>query len=243
MLKVLIADDEEIIREGLKKVIDWTMYDFEICGDAVNGKDALNKIRELKPNLVITDIKMPGMDGLELFEALKNENIPCKKIILTGYSDFEYAKKSIDLGVSAFLLKPVDSEDLIKKIKKLRNEINEEITLTKILNFDHHADQPEQCINEIKAYVIKHYYEKLTLRFLADKFGYNPDYLGKLFKSSTGEYFTDFLDFIRIEMSVKLLKKGMKVYEIAELVGYGDVNYFYRKFMKYKKVSPSKISF
>jgi two-component system response regulator YesN len=119
MYKVLIVDDEPIIREGMKKIINWNIYGYKVIGDAENGLDAYNKILTLNPDLCIIDIKMPEMDGLELISKIKECEINTKIIILTGYPEFEYAQKAIDLGVESYILKPVDPNILIEKIKKV----------------------------------------------------------------------------------------------------------------------------
>lgn len=123
MIKMFIVDDESIIRTGIKNSIDWGSFDVEIAGEAKNGREALSKAIELNPDIVITDIRMPVMDGLELTQSLK-EHVPNTKIIiLSGYNDFEYAKKAIELGVCEYLLKPVGAEELVKLVLKLKDQI------------------------------------------------------------------------------------------------------------------------
>uniref|UniRef100_A0A7C3RHW8 Response regulator n=1 Tax=Dictyoglomus thermophilum TaxID=14 RepID=A0A7C3RHW8_DICTH len=123
MYKVLIVDDEPIIRSGLKKVINWENHGLRIVGDADNGEEALDKIIRLNPDLCIVDIKMPKMDGLELIKKVKEIGMRIKFIILTGYPEFEYAKKAIDLGVESYLLKPIDPEILKEKVMQIVEQI------------------------------------------------------------------------------------------------------------------------
>jgi two-component system response regulator YesN len=126
VLKVLIIDDEQFLREGLKLVIDWNEYGYEICGEAENGKVGLKMIQEETPDLVVIDMKMPGMTGLEVIEKVRDLRIECRFIILTGYADFDYAVKAIANKVDDYLLKPIDEEQLIKAIKKIRGELEKE---------------------------------------------------------------------------------------------------------------------
>lgn len=124
MLKILIVDDEEAIREGLKTIIKWEDRGFYICGEASNGIDGLAKCSELLPDLIIADIKMPGIDGLQMIEELRTRSMKSKVILLTGYSEFLYAKKALELGASSYLLKPIDEDELIKSITLVSAEID-----------------------------------------------------------------------------------------------------------------------
>lgn len=123
MQKVLIVDDEASIREGMPYLIDWHEYGFEIIALAENGEIGLEKIRQQQPDIVIADIKMPGKTGLEMVQAAKEEGYSFYPIILSGYSDFQYAKKAIQLGATSYLLKPVDEEELIEILIKIKEEI------------------------------------------------------------------------------------------------------------------------
>lgn len=123
MLNVIIIDDEEYIRAGLKRIIDWNQYGFCICGEASNGLRGLTQVRELKPDLVIVDIKMPKMDGLEMIKELRIDNIDCEFIVLSAYSDFKYAQTAIELEIDSYVLKPIEQPVLIEKICKVHDKI------------------------------------------------------------------------------------------------------------------------
>ena len=130
LLKLLIADDEASIRNGLKCILDWEELGYKLCGEASNGKDAVEQINNLRPDLVILDIKMPGLTGIEVMSNIRTyykENkleMPAI-IVLSGFSDFEYAKESINNGAKAYLLKPVDEDELQEKVISLGKEIRE----------------------------------------------------------------------------------------------------------------------
>jgi two-component system, response regulator YesN len=123
MFKVLIIDDEPLVREGLKTIIDWQDLGFYICGEGTDGKDGLKKIFDLDPDLILADIKMPGLNGIELVEKAREEGYGGKVVILTGYSEFEYAKKAIRLDVKSYLLKPIIESELIEIVEKVRDEL------------------------------------------------------------------------------------------------------------------------
>ncbi|KAF1290776.1 response regulator [Candidatus Enterococcus leclercqii] len=119
MKTVLIVDDEEVIRTGLTYIIDWQQYGYERIETAENGVEGLQKISQLQPDLVITDIRMPEMDGLDMIQAAKKQGCLFHGIILSGYSDFDYARKAIQLGFISYLLKPVEEEELMEILEKL----------------------------------------------------------------------------------------------------------------------------
>ena len=124
MYRVLIVEDEDIIRKGIAYTMDWMGMGCTIVGEAANGKEGLEKIRELTPDIVLADIMMPLMDGIEMIRMAKEEyECSFKSIILTSYADFGYAKKAIDLSVSAYLMKPVDEDELKEDVAKIISEL------------------------------------------------------------------------------------------------------------------------
>lgn len=123
MFKLFIVDDEPTIRKGLTQFVPWNTLDAELIGDACDGRDALARIREMRPDIVITDIKMPIMDGLELARALCEEIPEIKVIILTGYADFAYAQTAIRYGVTDFVLKPTSKDKIIAALKRAQEQI------------------------------------------------------------------------------------------------------------------------
>lgn len=126
MYKVLIVDDEPSIREGMTTLIEWEEYGFEVCGTAANGREALAKADELEPDLMLVDIRMPGINGLELIERIREKGSDCHFLILSGFSDFDYAKKAIGFRVDGYLLKPVDEKELCDSLARIRDRIIEE---------------------------------------------------------------------------------------------------------------------
>lgn len=126
MLKVLIADDEPYVREGIKNILPWNEFGFEICGEGTDGDDTYKKIFELNPDLVLIDIRMPGKLGVDVIRESVNNGFKGKFIIISGYSDFQYAKIAIKYGVKSYLLKPIDEDELCDIVVNLKNEIEEE---------------------------------------------------------------------------------------------------------------------
>ena len=126
MYKIMIVDDEEEVRLGIIKKMDWKSFDFVVVGDAENGQEALEKAEKLEPDVIMTDIRMPFMDGLELGNKLV-EILPSTKIIVfSGYDDFEYAKQAIKINVIEYLLKPINSAQLAEVLKNLKMKLDKE---------------------------------------------------------------------------------------------------------------------
>lgn len=123
LVRVLIADDESIVREGLKFIVDWAALGFSICGEAQNGEETLQKINDLRPDLVLLDIRMPRLSGTELIEAARGSGFTGEFIILSGYSEFKYAQTAIRYGVSFYLTKPIDEDELEKALLSIREKI------------------------------------------------------------------------------------------------------------------------
>lgn len=129
-----MIDDEPVIVEGLKKIIDWGSIGYEIVATAYDGIDGLDKILTLEPDVALVDIRIPGIDGLLLIEKIKQKGLKTKVIILSGYSEFEYARKAIELGVESYLLKPINADLLVEKLQRLKTKIIEENSFNETLH-------------------------------------------------------------------------------------------------------------
>ena len=126
MLRTFLVEDEVIIRENIKRMVPWEKYGFELVGEAADGEMALPLIRKSRPDILITDIKMPFMDGLTLSKLVKKEIPNIKIVILSGYDDFNYAKQAISIGVEDYLLKPITKNALLERLEEIRNHCEDE---------------------------------------------------------------------------------------------------------------------
>ena len=134
LYRIILADDEEEVRKSIIKKIDWQAAGFEVVGDAENGREALEKIEALEPDVVMTDIRMPYMDGLELIERIRRKYPSMKVLIFSGFDDFEYAKQAIKLNVTEYILKPVNVEELTGILKRVKANLDEEIEQRRNVN-------------------------------------------------------------------------------------------------------------
>lgn len=148
MLKVMIIDDEPYVREGLKYIIEWEKNGFEICGDAKDGNEAYSKIQSIKPDIALIDIQMPGKLGIDVIKEIKEQGINTKFVVISGYSDFEYAKRSIKYGVEEYLLKPIDEEELLEIILKIKKDIKNE---------NQKSEMDENTKNRLRQYILTQY--------------------------------------------------------------------------------------
>jgi two-component system response regulator YesN len=167
----MIIDDEPVVRSGIKQLIPWENYNFEICAEGIDGKDGLRKVLEFSPDLVLVDVKMPGMSGIELIREAKKEGFEGKFIILTGYSDFEFAKSAVSLGVRAYLLKPIDEDELLGNVQ----EVLEELDAKKNLD-DYYTLSELKARQEVLYRLLQHGAEKETLRREIKLYGMDFNY-------------------------------------------------------------------
>ena len=250
MYKVLIVEDEDIIRKGIAYTMDWMGMGCTIVGEAVNGAEGLEKIKELEPDIVLADIMMPIMDGIEMIRRAKEE-ASFKPVILTSYADFEYAKQAIDLDVSAYLMKPVDEEELKKNITKIISEIERDREYDRLTEMKSPADRAQEVFiksdreNDYVQHILnatkERYAEKISIETFSEELGVSASYLSRKFKDSTGIGYLDYLNKYRIQQAIKLLETGKyKVYEVSDLTGFTDYKHFNSVFKRYTGVSPSE---
>lgn len=250
MLKIIIVEDEDIIRNGLVHTIDWLSMGCIVIADAANGQEGLEKILELSPDIVISDIKMPMMNGIDMIKSAM-EKIKFKSLILTSYAEFDYAKKAIELGVSDYLLKPVSEEKIRSSIEKVNREFlgtrKAEETLRKneedanVINNYLLGDSGKNYYVKISLEKIRdHFAERISIESVAEELGVSASYLSRKFKETTNDTFLELLNEHRIQQSVKLLSTGRyRVSEIGEKVGFNEYKHFYAVFKKHTGLTPS----
>lgn len=241
MHRVMLVDDEEIIIEGLKRAVPWAEFGCELAGTADNGVDGLRMIRELMPDILVTDIRMSGKSGLQMLRDLAGEFPEMQIIVLSGYREFDYAQEAIRLGVLRFLLKPSKMDELREAISAACDRlkaIHEEET-EKMLPEEDKASAAGYTTAKALRYMQEHFAERLSLNEVAEMNYISPWHLSKLLKKETGENFVDLISRIRVDNAKKLLKNpALKIYEISERVGFSDIAYFSKTFKKLAGVTP-----
>lgn len=240
MIRTVIADDEKVIRNGLKKLLEASNLPLSISEPATNGTEAVELIKFFCPEIILMDINMPGIKGLQVIETIKPHVPNAKIIIISGHDDFQYVQRALQLGVFDYLLKPINKTQLIDVIKKaidslLPEEINPvNLTLTKL---DNGTSISTKAIEYIKANYTN---PELTLATLSNLFHVSESYMTRIIKQRINKSFSTLLTELRIEMSIELLStnEDIMIGQIAEIVGYSSHHYFCRVFKSSTGLSP-----
>lgn len=242
MYKVVLVDDERLILEGLSRVVPWNKWNCEVVGTASDGAEGIKLIREKCPDILLTDIRMPNMDGLTMVAALRSEFPRMRVTVLTAYRDFDYARKAISLGVSRYLLKPSKMDELYEAIEAMTAALAEEAPQP--------AAEPEETenaeagsfvVHAALEYIREHCTEHISLGDVADSVYVSQWHLSKLINRHTNQSFFDLLGSMRIERAkVLLADPSMRVHAVAEEVGYSDVAHFSKSFKKIVGKTPGE---
>ena len=241
MLKVVIADDEPFVREGLKSLIDWEKIGVRLVGDFENGKDLIGNLPVLLPDIVITDIQMPSISGLQIAKYISENYKNVIVILLTAYSKFQYAKEAIEYGVKHYVVKNDLLDELPLILEKIVSENAESENQSDLNNDDANIENCAYVIQDIEKYIEENLDKKLSLTDIAESIHMNKSYISRMFKEKTGENLFDYINKRKIEKAKQLIKNNeLRMYEIALNVGMEDTAYFSRVFKKYEGISPSE---
>lgn len=238
---VIVAEDEELLLNNLVQKIQKADPDFLVTGTAQTGEQAFELVEKLNPDLVITDIRMPVMDGIDLLTKVKSQFPLTKFIITSGFSDFEYAKKAITLKVSDYLLKPVDPDELRNALLKIKHEFQiAQKDYETVFNAGTASMTPSQIASVLRDFIIKNYCDDINLNLIADNMNYSASYLTKIFYQAYDTTPTKYLINLRMHRAQKLLlnEPSLSVRQIGEMCGYHDQGYFSRIFKKHTGKSP-----
>jgi len=274
MLKVIVVEDEPAVRRELVLLTPWEELGFLFSGEACDGTEALALASRVKPDVVITDIRMPGMDGLALIGQLSSRAAASGEaapecIVLSGFSEFEYARQALRMGVGEYLLKPVEDKDLATALARARDRVLErnarEVAAIAVPIFNEFrekgagpsdsgaggaaqsgngslAQRPvESHVSGAVRLIRERFISGITIEEAAAELGISSGHLSRIFKQETGYTFVDYLMYVRVKRAVELLRDpSVKVYEIADLVGYSDSRYFAHVFRKVTGSTPSE---
>lgn len=254
MWTVLLVEDEVFVRESVQRIMDWEAMGFQVIGEAGDGEEALEFIRERRPDVVISDIIMPKMNGVELLQHVREDGISSRFVMLSCMSDFEYVRQAMEYGASNYILKlSMKVQSLKDALEKVKKELEASAAQgtgarlsagTAIAAAPEHnnpgyeeTDHPE--VNKILAYLHEHYDEDISLAFLANYVAMDVKYISQLFKKKTGDTFIHYLHRIRIDKACAWLERSNEpVSEIGAKVGFINDNYFIKIFKRFRGMTP-----
>ena len=223
MKKIVIADDEAIIRHGQRKLISRNFDDYEIY-EAKNGQELIDLVIRYNPDLVITDIRMPIIDGLEAIKQLRKLKYQTNFIIISGYDLFEYAKKAIEYGVDAYLLKPFDNEEYLEKIRGILKTSSSSHTEDMIAYLNEHYNDPE-----------------LNLTKMEQIFSRGRTSINEYFKQHLNMTPIEYINYLKIEKAKYYLdSSSMKIIDISNELNFSNQHYFSKVFKDYTGMTPSQ---
>lgn len=235
MLSLLIAEDEYIVRQGISSLVDFEHFQITQIKEAENGKEAWALCQNQDFDIILADINMPFLNGIELSQLVKEKSPKTHIIFITGYDRFDYALEALKLGADDYLLKPFSKNDIEDTLEKIIEKIKEEKTHTTL---DELVDNSEK--KDLEKKILKHLSETdFSLKKLAQELNFNVSYLSQLIKKELGISFQDYLIQERMKKAqLLLLTTELKIYEIAEAVGFEDMNYFSQRFKQIVGMTP-----
>ncbi len=241
MIRTVIADDERVIRNGLKKMLEVSDLPLNIAEPAANGKEALETIKEFLPQILLMDINMPGIKGLDVIEMVKPYIPDSKVIIISGHDDFKYAQRALQLGAFDYLLKPINKKQLIDAIKKAIDNIKEKDIDNVAYVSQSKLDNGRSIANKAIEYIKENYKDtEVNLSNLSKMFHVSESYMTRIIKKKVNKSFSAYITELRMEEAMKLLSESddIMVGQVAEIVGYSSHHYFCRVFKTYTGLSP-----
>ncbi|WP_046175698.1 response regulator transcription factor [Domibacillus indicus] len=245
---IVIVDDEPRTRQGLQRTLEsWNNGDFTIL-TAESGEDVLRIAEEKKIHILLSDIRMPEMTGLQLLKTLKEKGMSPVVIIISAYSEFEYAQEALRLGVVNYLLKPIGKKKLIEAVeeavkimeKQVRAGMIEKVVDEKIVDANTKVDSAKDTIRKAISYIDQHLKDEFTLKDVAAHVHLNSSYFSVLFKEQVNMNFSEYVTRRRIQRAKELvITTNLPINEIAEEAGYKTSKYFIKIFKEIEGMTPS----
>ena len=247
-MRIVIIEDEKRARAAIRNLLMAVDLQTQIVGECADASEGIETIRRKLPDLAFVDIRMPGMNGLEMIRKLNLENIRTEYVIITGYSDFQYAKQGIDLGVAGYILKPVTYEDIQQVLTKVLGRVpvsqvppslRSPVSLPDLRELENRCEN--LLIRRSIRYIDQHLGLPCHLAQTARALMVSPEHLSRSFHEEMGMTFTDYVRLVKMDYAMTLLRKtSMKVQEISWKVGIENDKYFHNVFKETVGMTPKQ---
>ncbi|MFM9277535.1 response regulator transcription factor [Paenibacillus jiagnxiensis] len=237
--RILLVEDEKWVRTALRKVIEKISLPFTVIHESPNGMEAWEWLEHSHADIVLTDIRMPVMDGLTLLKQIRNEGKPADIIIVSGHDEFAYAQQAVRLGAFDYFLKPVEAEEMTECFRSWLQRQKTAASVSKVQQTG--KQHPRTPVEQVIHYIESNQRFDLMLAEAAALAHLNPSYFCKLFKQQKGVTFTDYMTSVRMREAARLLEHtALRITEIADRLGFADAAYFSNTFKKEAGTSPSE---
>ena len=234
-MDIVIVDDEPKIRNGLSKLLDGR-GNWHVTGTYADGMEALKNMAFRRPDVIITDIRMPEVNGLDMIDRMRETDRDAYIIILSGYSDFGFAQRAIELGVTRYLTKPTKSRELFGVLEEIERKLPGEQK-----GEDEKREVANLMVQKAMDYIALNYSGKVSLKEIAQELYLSPNYLSELFKRHTGKNISEYITQFRLEKARRYLQQPeYKIGDVAELVGFSDQRYFSSMFKRQYGMTPNE---
>lgn len=252
MHSVFIIDNDRASVNQIEGTVHWNHLQCKVIGTATNAMEGMARILEMKPDIILTEIKLSDFSGLEVIHRLTDQDYHGNYIIVTESKEFEFARMAIELGVSGYLLKPVisgDIEKVIIRIMKACRQLTQHGGISSNDSSSQLQNEIQECGEEISlqvstalSYIDQNIYSDLSMTALCDLVSLSPSYFSRLFKQEVGMGFAKYIRFVKMNQARKLLQSPQnKAREVAEMLGYHNYNYFFQIFKTQFGCSPRQI--
>lgn len=243
MYKLLAADDEEDTRDTLCNCFPWASVGFTVVQQVSNGMEALSYLEANPVDVLLCDIRMPVMSGLELCKQIYQRKMGVRIVLLSAYRDFEYAREAMSYGISHYMLKPAKYDDIVQVFTQLKETLDES-KASLAAGGTEKSDSLTGLTDPVISHIVKSVnldYRTITLQHVSETVEMNTSYVSVYFKKKTGMHFSEYVLKVRMEKAAELLKHGhMKAFEVSEAVGYANPKNFIRAFKQFHGITPGQ---
>lgn len=255
MKKILVVDDEALSCAMIREIIEERFLQVGVVAEAGNGRKAVEKALQIRPDVVLMDIEMPIMNGVEAAKKIREQIPDCEIVFLTAYAEFEYARQAMRIGAAEFLLKPVDEEELVAVLQRLlslelpdREETQKDVqkfqgdvAAVENLAGKNAGERSTMIVMEAKKYIDSHYMNDISIESLAERFNISTNHFNRIFKQVYDIACKEYLITVRVEAAKQYLSSPLlTVREVGSMIGYPDPNYFTKVFRKRVGVTPKE---